>query len=368
MKKVIIIIVIVVCLATAVFFLQSASSGRAEQINPKLIVDVVRQDLRVTVRETGRVEPLVSIEIKSKIPGQVARLAVDEGDRVAAGQVLLELDTTSYRYRSEQARAAYDEAVVREEYATLNLERREREFAAKSLAAHDRDAARLEKKLAEYGVQKSRIEWESTRDDLQHCQLRSPIAGIVIHRGVEIGEMVSPGVDATVEGKPLLTVADLSRLIVTSNLNQIDMARVEREQSVEIRFDALPDRLFQGRVHKIAPSARQITGNLNLFPVEILLEEATQTELIKPGMTADIDILVAAKEQILTVPIEAVRQADGGKTVVVVTGTPAHYQREDRSIQTGLHNDRFIEIVSGLGEGDRVLIDPASASPNELSL
>lgn len=367
MKKKIVVGLILVVIGGVVCLVLFRGSSNRETIDPRLIVSPIRQEIKVTVRETGQVEPLTQVEIKSKIPGQVAALFVDEGDAVTAGAKLLDLDRTQYRYAADRAKAAYDEALIREEYATLALKRKEKEVQATSAAIQELDLAKVDMKLAALAVQREKLAWDAAKDDLEHCQIRSPIDGVVIHRGVETGEMVTPGVDATVAGKPLLTVADLSRLVVKTNLNQIDLARVVKDQTVQIRFDAIPERVFEGRVRTIAPAAQQATGSVNLFAVEILIQGA-DVALVKPGMTADIEILVAAKADALTIPVEAVRVDQGKASVTVVQGTPPQATTAARDVTTGLQNDRLVEITAGLDATDRILLKPKSAADNELVL
>src|SRR5262249_44866244 len=140
----------------------------------------------------------------------------------------------------------------------------------------------------------------------------------VIQRGIEPGEVVTPGVAATFEGKPLLVVADLSELKVKINLNQIDVAKVRLTQPVDVTVDALAGKKFVARVSKVAPAAVLEKGkDVETFPVEAtLMREAEgrpndsgsagDVAAIKPGMTADVKIKVDKKPNVLVLPIEAV--------------------------------------------------------------
>lgn len=343
-------------------------SGSTQTIDPKLIVSPTNQDITVSISETGLVEPLTKVEIKSKIPGQVEAISVDEGDQVKAGQILLELDKLQYYYRTETDKAKFEEAKVRLAFAKQTLERKSEEYKSKALSKHLLDEAELEKSLAEIEVRRAELEWQSSRENLEHCQIKSPIDGVVILRGVEIGEMVSPGIDATVEGKPLMTVADLSQLLVKTNLNQIDMSKISISQKVDIKFDALPDKQFDGVVHRISPAASAERENINLFPVEILISGSELQTLIKPGMTADIEIIVDRTEDVLTLPIEAILDDDGVYSVKIFKGSPDKYTIEKREITVGLMNDRLAEIKGGIDEKDSVYIDPKSAAENEMQL
>jgi membrane fusion protein, macrolide-specific efflux system len=195
----------------------------------------------------------------------------------------------------------------------------------------------------------------------------------VIERGIEPGEVVSPGVQATFEGKPLLTVADLSTLIVRSELNQIDVARVSLDQPVTLTLDALPERKWTAKVTKIAPAAVKAQGrDAEVFPVEATIDAgADGIAAIKSGMTADVRVLVETRPQVLLVPIEAIVKEEGKSWVKPVTlGEDGKTKKKGERIEVkvGKSNDREMEILEGLKEGDEVAIDPASSKDNEAKL
>jgi membrane fusion protein, macrolide-specific efflux system len=183
----------------------------------------------------------------------------------------------------------------------------------------------------------------------------------VIQRGIEVGEVVTPGVQATFEGKPLLTVADLSTLLVRVELNQIDVAKVARGAKVAVHVDALPGRSFEATVTRIAAaSTKPLSGSVEVFPIEAELSPADAA--IKPGMTADVRIALEKRADVLLLPLEAVREKDGQSTVTRVRAERTPEQiTEVVPVKIGAANDRQQEITSGLSEGDRIWVNPASA-------
>jgi len=366
-KKWFILLIVLIVIGFLVYTL--TSSKKKAPLESSLIVQASHKDISVTVTETGLVEPMTKVEIKSKIPGQVWKLLVDEGDHVTAGKILLELDKTQYVYAVERAQASHQEAEIKLQFRETQLSRKQQEYSSKAISRHILDEAQMEKSLAEVQLHKAMIEWNAAKDDLKQCHIQSPIDGVVIHRGVEIGEMVSPGIDATVEGKPLITIADLSKLIVKSELNQIDMSKINLGQKVEIRFDSLPDTQFSGTISKISPAAVSGSRNIHLFPVEILIEHSPHIQRVKPGMTADITIVVTTRKNVLTLPIEAILEGENNeKTVQIVLGTATDYKLEKRLITVGLENDRLAEIIDGITEKEKILIKPKSAAENEIQL
>jgi len=363
MKKFGIILIIVVIVV--IFLLVFLPKGKDTASDDSLTVSPTVSEIVVSVTEMGLVEPQTKVEIKSKVPGQVSTIFVDEGDMVQAGQVLLELDKTQYEYRVEQEKARHQEARMRLQFLEQTLARRQQEFNTKAISKHVLEEVALEKSLAEIEVRKTQLQWNAALDDLKYCQIRSSINGVVIQRGIELGEMVSPGVDATYEGKALLTIADLSRLLVKAELNQIDMSKIALEQQVNIRFDAFPDKQFSGVVQKVSPSASVSQQNIKLFPVEIRIGASADAGLIKPGMTADIEVLIASKKDVLTLPVEAVLERENERYVQRVREGKKQ-TIEEVPIVTGLENDRLVEIVSGITKNDKVLINPKSAKDNEM--
>lgn len=366
MKKFIIIFLIVIVIAGGITLTLSKSKKKFDE---KLIVSPKIGDVSFTVTDTGIVEPLKKVEIKSKIAGQIAFISVEEGKTVKKGQTLIQLDKLQYNYAVDRAQSFYEEKKIYLGFMKKKLHRKRQEYKSNALARHNLDQVEMEYKIAELDLKKARIEWEIAQDNLKHCNITSPIAGVVIFRGVEVGEMVTPGIDATVNGKPLMTIADLSKLIVKSELNQIEMTRIKLNFPAELRFDALPKQKFNGIVHRISPSAIQGQNQVQLFPIEILITSASAFKVIKPGMTADLEILIKKAQNVLTLPVEAIFQDDkGSSTVKLIVKKNAHKETKEQPVVLGLENDQVVEVKKGLTEKSKVLISPKSASANELNI
>ncbi len=400
----------------------AAVLGSKGASNPKHDTATVEQGpLKVVVSETGTIEPLTKVEIKSRVAGQVAKLLVDVGDRVEKGQLLIQLDTTDMERERSRAEADRDmakarlamlqagsrpeeirEAQAQLEQAESAYQRAQAEYQrsqaavkAETITARDAESARNDyegsraqrdaakarlarlkagaraEELMEARAQLSKAEvaLRAAQDQLDYASIRSPMAGTVIKRGIEAGEMVSPGVSATAQGTSMLTVADLDRLILKSNLNQIDIGKIAKGLSVEVRVDSAPGKVFMGTIHKVAPAAeggKTSQDGLQTFPIETILTAASgaQTELLKPGMTADLDIQVTSKPNALYLPVEAVVRGKGNEATVTLPAKGKEAKPETRTITLGLTNDHQIEIVEGLAKGDVVLIKPASSADN----
>lgn len=336
--------------------------------DPALVRTVSRTTLQIDILETGKIEPREKVELKSKVAGQVARVLVEEGAHVKRGDLLLALDPTDYQREVE--RAAAEIAVIDSgiSLATATLARNKAGVEAGFIAAQEAERSGFD--VRGRGAQRrlAQVALRSAEDRLRYTQLLSPMDGVVIQRHIEPGEVVTPGVQSTFDGRPLLTVADLSRLVVRVELNQIDVAKVALGQTATLTLDALPGESYAARVTKIAPaSVRQAGKDLETFPVELLLD--AEAPRIKPGMSADVRVHTAAKEGVLAVPIEAVKK-DQGKAFLtrIVEGPEGKTRTEPAEVTLGAKNDREVEIVSGVDEGAKILVDPASAAENEAKL
>ncbi len=367
---------------TGIFFFVRRGSGGQKAIDAALLTKVKRGDLEIAVIETGKVQPREKVEIKSKVAGQVERVFVEEGEMVKKGQLLLRIDATDFRRDNAQAqanvaKAQADIAMAKNalEFAQLNLDRRRKGLEGRGVAQIDVDTALSDVKSKQVALQTAEVQLSGAKvalgaseDRLHYTQISSPMDGTVIARGIEPGEVVVPGSQATFEGKPLLTVADLSVLIVKTDLNQIDVARVKLGQPVTLTLDALPGKKYEAKVTKVAPASTTPKGkDVDVFPVEATLVKADAE--IKPGMTADVRIHIETKPNVLSLPIEGVVKEVGKSYVTKVVQLPKGGQSTEKiEVQVGARNDREIEIVSGVPEGETILIKPASASDNEYKM
>lgn len=354
-----------VLVAGGVWLVRARGAGKAKELDKALLVDVKRADLRIEVIETGKVQPRERVEIKSKVAGQVARVFVEEGQKVKRGQLLLRLDATDYQRDVERCQADVDQARLAVEYAELMLDRRKKGLAERGVPQADVDFAANDLAAKRVAYERAKVALVAARDKLRYTEIQSPLDGTVIEKGIRVGEVVTPGVQATFEGKPLLTVADLSTIIVKADLNQIDVARVKLGQKVTLTLDALPGKSYEAEITKVAPASTLPKGkDVDVFPVEATLKAPDGD--IKPGMTADVRVHIETKPKVLVLPIEAVVKEKGKSWVTVVTSDDKGRPKTDRAeVTTGARNDREVEIVSGVKEGQKILIKPGSASENE---
>ena len=357
-----------IVLVAAVGIAVRRGAAGPKELDQSLIVTVKRGDLAIDVIETGKVQPREKVEVKSKVAGQVEKVFVEEGAQVKKGQVLLRLDPTDYRRDVARCEADVAQAKNALEFARLSLDRKQRGLEIRGVAQADVDFAQNDVKSKQVALQTTQVALSAAEDRLRYTQILSPMDGTVIQRGIQPGEVVTPGVQATFEGKALLTVADLSTLVVKADLNQIDVAKAKLGQPVALTLDALPGKKYEAKVTQIAPASVTPKGkDVDVFPVEATLTLADG--LIKPGMSADLRMHIETRSGVLSLPIEAIAKETGKSFVTRVLGDDKGKQRTEKvEVKVGARNDREVEVTSGLKEGDRVLIKPASSSENEVKM
>ena len=238
------VLVPTVAVAGVVAFRQSRGGATAE-LDKSLSAVVKRADLDVVVLETGRVEPRLQTQVKSKVGGQVIDVSVEEGEKVKTGQVLLRIDPTDYRRDVARMEAEIAQAREAVGYAQLQLARSEK---AQARRHRSRGGGGPGPARGGHGARPAQVgaRWRSRPPGIGCATptIEAPFDGTIIQRAIQPGEVVVPGVTATVEGKALLVLADISVLLVKIDLNQIDVARVQRGQKAEVTLDALPGKTF----------------------------------------------------------------------------------------------------------------------------
>lgn len=324
-------------------------------------------DVRVLLNETGTVQPVREVVVKPPISGTVRRLLVDEGHRVAEGQLLavVEPDLTQARTVAE-LRAAYARAQVALAQTERDLQEA-RSLASRGLIAEselvrrdsDHRRAQLELRSAEEQLRALEQAGVSSRQPAQNVKVIAPAAGVVIAVGAEEGESVLAGTGTLGGGTELVKIADLSQLEIKAAVNEVDIGKLALGLPVKITVDAYPNVEFKGRVSRVAPAARIDPDNkVRVFDVEIAVD--TPDERLRPGMTANIDVEGPERANVLTVPVEAVFRK-GGRDVVykIVHGQPV-----ETPVTLGLADIAKVEVVSGLADGDTVALeDPTRPKP-----
>ncbi len=286
--------------------------------SPFRLGKVQEEPLQVSVREVGVVDPVTKVDVKSVVSGRVLSLRVREGAVVKAGDVLAEVEPDVNQAQS------LSEVSGGLTQAQLKLQDAEREFASQKalfdqglLGADAFKAVRNKRDQAVEALKSARMLYQIVEDRgipisgnaaSQKARVVSPMSGVVIKKGVELGETVTSGVSSFNAGTVLFTVADLKSLIIRVNLNEVDIAKVHVGQPVRITLDAYPQKVFTGKVTFVAPSA-ELVEKIKVFKVEISLDELS--DAYRTGMSANVEILGEKRDKAISIPLEALQRKDG---------------------------------------------------------
>jgi len=288
---------------------------------PVQLARVRTEDITSRVRAPGKIEPKTQVKISADIMGKVTRLAVKEGDRVKKGHLLLQLDETQRRADFVQgktglatSRARKREAEARLRVAEASFQRQRALYEQKLLSQAEWDratesieAAREAGTAATEDVARAESALSAAADNLSKTRITAPFDGVVSALYVEQGEIVIMGTMNN-PGTQILTVSDLSRMLVKADVDETDVVDIQVGQKAKITVDALPDTAFTGTVLEIGNTAKRsatgaIEGQTN-FEVEVVFDQTVPG--VRPGMTADVEIETATHAKTTGVPIQAV--------------------------------------------------------------
>jgi HlyD family secretion protein len=262
---------------------------------------VARGTIRQLVTATGQLDPLLSVDVGSQISGLVQKLYVDFNTEVTKGQKLAEIDPATYRQRLRQAEANLASNEAANKLQRLNTERT-RELRDKQLVSqqdYDQAVALLQQSDAQLLTSKATV--ENARVDLERCTISSPIDGIVISKQTEEGKTVAASLNAPV----LFTIAnDLAKMQITAAVAESDIGSVQQGQRVTFTVDAFPGRDFSGQVTQVRNAPKTVS---NVVTYDTIINVDNKDLKLRPGMTANVSIIVASRENILRLPNAALR-------------------------------------------------------------
>ena len=265
---------------------------------------VSRGDLSVTVEASGTIEPVSTVEVKSKASGEILRLGAEIGDSVEAGQPLVSIDPRTPRNRVDQAQAEVDAAIQRRATAETQLARGEKLRANAWINQSELEALELEVANTRAEAVAARVELENARIALEDTEVRAPSSGTLLTRLVERGQVISSPTQDVGGGTLLLTMADLTRVRARVRVDETDIGKLSAGVQARIHVAAYPGREFSGAVEKIEPQA-VVDQNVTMFAV--LIDIGNEEGLLRPGMNVDAVFDVARRDAVLLLPVMALR-------------------------------------------------------------
>jgi HlyD family secretion protein len=409
-------VVVVIAVASVLWF---NSGGSAADPRPATTTaKVERGDIHVSVSSTGRVTSNLDVDIKCKASGEIVKLPFDVSDPVTKGDLLLELDPkdqqrvltqSEVELSSSKARLAIAKENLEIAQSTLNTDKRRAEAALKSAVATEADSRAkadrlkqlLEKKLssqeeydtahtaavlanmalenarvkmdeikiqeqglelkrqdvkvAESQVASDTISYSVAQDRLADTKVLAPMDGVVSARNVQIGQIISSAVSNVGGGTTVLTLSDLSRIFVLASVDESDIGKIKVGQNAIITADAFRGKVFRGKVVRLATKG---VNSSNVVTFEVKIEVLGEYKsLLKPEMTANVEIIGEERKGALTVPVESLARKGGEYSVTVVKedGTT-----EERPVKVGISDGFKSEVLGGIEEGVAVQVRKAA--------
>ena len=354
MKKFIIIVVVIVIIVAVVGFISTKNKGKMKHKSEEVKSYIVKKGgITVKLEETGEIQPIKEIKVKSIVSGKILKFFVEEGDYIENGDVIAEIEP-DYNQAEKIARV---KSTL--ELTAIRLKNAKRDYQDKLKLFEDNYVSQKEIDSYEDALTEAEINYNAALQqnelikDIETegnvSKIVSTASGTVIQKSIEEGEMVVASTNSFSEGTVIVKLADLERMIVKSRINEVDISKIRKNQEVEIQVDAYPYTKYSGKITKIAAMAVDY-NNIKVFPIEIEIIDVD--EKLKPGMTANITIIGEKKKGILVVPIRTIFSDEDGQDIIykVKNDTIA----ESCVVKTGINNFQQVEIIEGIAEGDSI--------------
>jgi HlyD family secretion protein len=361
----------------AVFGFMAMRDGT--EIDPSRLATIGRGDVARSVVATGKIQPLAKVQIKSKASGIVEKLLVDYGDTVKTGQVLAELDKELLHAGVREARAnllaaqaAYERNRIEAQGPDLPFlktawERSKKLYAdgliapqvledaemAYQMAVNRQTAARSNAAVTRAEVERAKAALERSQTDLKYATIRSPMNGLVLSRDVEVGDAVSSILVLGSQATLVMTLGDVSEVYVLGKVDEADIGQVYLGQPARIVVESFKDKKFVGEVTKISPFGVEV-DNVTTFEVRVSIQNPTGE--LKTNMTANAEIILEEKKDVLLVPESAVVYDRERNTSLEVPDPSAPHGKREVKVTLGISNGVKTELVEGLDEGSQVVL------------
>lgn len=364
-----------------------------KEIDPSKLATVEKGDIARSVVATGKIQPLVKVEIKSKASGIVKKLYVDYGERVKAGQLLCELDKEELQARVREARATLQATQAAQESAKAALERNQVEAEGPDVPFLKKNMERAQQLYADGLVAKSAVEdtekayqmalnkqtaalrsvalaraelsrsgaqvaqaqaaLDRAEEDLRNSTIVSPMDGLVLSRDVQVGDAVSSILVNGSQATLIMTLGDVSEVYVLGKVDEADIGKVYLDQAARIVVESFKDKKFTGKVTKISPLGKE-KDNVTTFEVRASIHNPGGE--LKANMSANAEIILEEKKGVLLVPESAVIYDKDRNASVEIPDAKAEKGRAKKQVKLGISNGVKTELISGLNEGQKVVL------------
>ncbi len=348
MKKILIgigiFLIILIMILLNIFQGERAKEVEIEIVKKGEIIETVKMD--------GRIKAYKQVEIGSDVMGKIEKILVKEREKVKKGDLLCIINPETYKARLFEIKSR-----ISAELSRFNMIKNEYERAKELFSKNLISKSEFEKTEAEYLSLKESLKSDSfvlkeAEENLRKCYIRSPIDGEILRIDKEEGEMAIVGLN--VPGNVIMVVADKGKLIVEGEVDEGEVVKIKKGDSVSIKVDALGKREFKGIVENVGglSISSSTSQEFSLFPVKILLLE--NDTLLAPGMSASCEIITNKKKDVLTLPYSVIGKEKDGYFVFIKKRGRA----EKRFVSIGIQGKESVEITEGIEEGDSIIKGP----------
>jgi len=320
-----------------------AGCAQDEEVRTWNISNVTVRNIIVAVQAAGIIEPVTTVELKSKASGEILAISAETGATVEAGTLLVQIDKRTPRNSLAQADAELEAAHARRNIAKSQRSRAEKLFKSGTLNQVDLEQSILEYANSKAEVVRSEVAVENARIALDDTEVRAPIHGTVIKRDVEVGQVISSPTQDVGGGTELIQMADLRYVQVRALVDETDIGKISPDQQATVTVAAYPNQPFNGIVLKVEPQAEDEEA-VTLFAVIVTIKN--ESGLLKPGMNAEVEIDIASRLQVPAIPTIALRTPSDIEAAALFTGIAEETIREQ--LTSGGMN--LPDIVSGASE------------------
>jgi len=370
MKKLIISSIVIIAVGITIFL-----GVKQRNNNPKFRLEkVVRGEIISSVTATGTVNPVTTVQVGTQVSGTIKEIYADFNSPVTKGQLIAQIDPAPFEAQVEQAKANLFSAKANKEKAEATLidaqrtlKRNQQLFAEDLIARSDLDTAETNYETAkaalnaaEAQITQAEAALKYAETNLRYTKILSPVDGIVISRNVDVGQTVA----ASFQTPTLFTIAqDLTKMQVNASVDEADIGKVKVEQPVTFTVDAYPEITFNGKVEQVRNSPTTIQ---NVVTYDVIIEVANPELKLKPGMTANVTIIVAQKKGVLKIPNSALRfsppKLDKKKEEKGLgVWTIKNGQLQHIPVVIGISDENFTELIRGnIREGEEVIVETLS--------
>lgn len=368
MKKIVIISGIIIVIVVAGFILFRSTGNE-----PKFRTDkIIRGDIQMAVTATGTVNPVTTVLVGTQVSGTIKELYVDFNSPVKKGQLIARIDPALFEAQVNQAKANFLSAKANLEKAGATLvdakrtmDRNKELFSRNLVARSDLDTAETNYETANASVSAAKSQVAQTEaalnlaeTNLRYTKIVSPVDGIVISRNVDVGQTVA----ASFQTPTLVTIAqDLTKMQIDTNVDEADIGKVLVGQDVEFTVDAYPDSTFKGKVWQVRNAPITIQ---NVVTYDVVIIVGNPELKLKPGMTANVSIIISTKKDVLKIPNAALRfkPSEKGPTAPEKKGPGVWILEKDKPkripVSLGISDGNYTELATGkISEGQELIVE-----------